>query len=186
MAGPRPLLLLMLVGAAATSGAMSAVGIASPAAPVTKAPPTRLGVTIGDDLARRDSKAAQNARALDLREQAIKAAQARLDASLKAKKQGEADAIAASAPVPASGAAPTPGMAEAPDQFDTLAKIYQAMKPAKAAPVFAQLDLEVQYLVAKRMRERNTAMILAAMDPQAAARLSMALAGKRPMLRKKK
>ena len=64
----------------------------------------------------------------------------------------------------------------APDQFDDLAKIYQAMKPAAAALVLEQLDLDVQMRVAQRMRERSTAMILAAMTPKAAAALTMALA----------
>ncbi|WP_010410974.1 magnesium transporter MgtE N-terminal domain-containing protein [Citromicrobium sp. JLT1363] len=52
------------------------------------------------------------------------------------------------------------------------------MKPKQAAPVFEQLDIDVQIAVARKMRERSTAQILAAMTPQGAARLSMALAGK--------
>ena len=175
----RPAMLVMLIGAAATSAAMSAAGIASPpheaASAEPHAPATRLGTAITDDIAQRDSKAAREARALDLREQAVKAAQARLAASLTAQQQAAGS--------PAAG---QPGAAATPDQFDTLARIYAAMKPAKAAPVFAQLDLEVQYLVAKKMRERSAAMLLAAMEPDAAARLSMALAGKKPVLRKVK
>ena len=54
------------------------------------------------------------------------------------------------------------------------------MKPAKAAPVFEQLDLEVQYLVAKKMRERSAALLLAAMSPDAAAELSRRMAGRPP------
>lgn len=174
MAGPRPALLTMLVGAAALTAAMSAVGIASPVAQPSgnKAPATRLGTSIADDLARQQSKAAGEARALDLREQAIKAAQARLAASAQAAGQ-----VAANGP---GGANAEP----VPDQFDTLARIYQAMKPAKAALVMSQLDIDVQYMVAKRMKERATAAILAAMDPQSAARLTMALAGKKPVAKK--
>jgi flagellar motility protein MotE (MotC chaperone) len=175
MAGPRPALLTMLIGAAGMTAAMSAVGIASPAAPPTdnSKPTTRLGTNIADDLARQRDKAAGEARALDLREQAVKAAQARLAASVQAAGQQP-------------GAAPAGPTGEpVPDQFDTLAKIYSTMKPAKAAPVFAQLDLEVQYLVAKRMKERATAAILAAMEPASAARLTMALAGKKPVAAKK-
>jgi flagellar motility protein MotE (MotC chaperone) len=133
-------------------------------------PSSRLGASIDDDIAQRDSKAAGEARTLDLREAAIKAAQARLVASVQSQQ------------APATGAATSP---ETTDQFDNLARIYQAMKPARAAPVFAQLDIEVQYLVAKRMRERSTAMILAAMEPAAAARLTMALAGKKPAGKRK-
>lgn len=175
MAGPRPALLTMLIGAAALTAAMSAVGIASPVAQQSgnKAPATRLGTSIADDLARQQSKAAGEARALDLREQAIKAAQARLAASAQAAGQ-----------VPANGAPGGPNAEPVPDQFDTLARIYQAMKPAKAALVMSQLDIDVQYMVAKRMKERATAAILAAMDPQSAARLTMALAGKKPVAKK--
>ena len=52
------------------------------------------------------------------------------------------------------------------------------MKPAKAAPVFEQLDLEVQYLVAKKMRERSAALLMGAMSAEGAARLSMRMAGR--------
>ena len=54
------------------------------------------------------------------------------------------------------------------------------MKPAKAAVIFERLDMEVQTEVAKRMRERSTALIVSNMSPNAAVQLSMALAGKRP------
>jgi flagellar motility protein MotE (MotC chaperone) len=50
------------------------------------------------------------------------------------------------------------------------------MKPAKAAIVFEQLDLDVQLKVARKMRERSTGMMLAAMTPKGAARLTMAMA----------
>lgn len=183
MAAPRPALLSLLVGAATLSAMMSAMSIASPA-PAGKgasanAPASRMGAGISDDIAARDAREAEQARALDLKEQAIRAAQARLAASVKAKAQATPQTTPANAPNAAAAPAP-----DTPDQFDTLARIYQAMKPAKAAPVFSRLDLDVQYMVARRMRERSTAMILAAMEPAAAARLSMALAGKRPGLRR--
>jgi len=50
------------------------------------------------------------------------------------------------------------------------------MKPAAAALVMEQLELDVQMRVAQRMRERSTAMIMAAMTPKGAAALTMALA----------
>ncbi|MDB5670946.1 MAG: signal peptide protein, partial [Alphaproteobacteria bacterium] len=63
-------------------------------------------------------------------------------------------------------------------------RIYQSMKPAKAAIVFEQLAMDVQMQVAKRMRDRSTAMIMAAMTPNGAASLSMALARKHPVVRR--
>jgi flagellar motility protein MotE (MotC chaperone) len=175
-------MLTMLIGSATLSVGIGAIAAANAPATATKsAPKTRLGASISDDLKQRATADAGQASALDLREQTIRAAQARLNASLKAKQEAE-KASPDAAGEAGAGTGTSPG--STPDQYDTLARIYQAMKPAKAAPVFAQLDLEVQYLVAKKMRERSTAMILAAMDPQAAARISMALAsGKKPMPR---
>ena len=164
----RPSLLLMTAAASALAVVANASTIASTATQ-SNATKTRLGNTIEQDLAQRDAEAARRKRGLDLRVQATKAAQTRLQADLEAR-QKETEVAAA------SGA---PGPAEPPEaQFDELARIYQAMKPKAAAVVFEQLDMEVQMKVAQRMRERSTAMIMAAMTPKGAAALSMALARK--------
>lgn len=175
-----PLLAMTLATAALTlmvqvGGAIAASADkpADKSAPGT-APQSRMGTMIGDEMARQQARARANARALDLREQAARAAQARLDAALKAQQPAAPAASAPPGTPPAAGAAPG-----ATDPFDSLARIYQAMKPAKAAPVFEQLDIAVQYRVARKMRERSAALLMAAMSPQAAARLSMALAGQR-------
>ena len=163
----RPSLLLMTAAASALAVVANAATLAAPDAQ-DKAPKTRLGSSIEQDLNARDAEAARRKRALDLREQAAKAAEARLQADMQARQQQAATA-----------AAPGAGPAEPPEaQFDELARIYQAMKPKAAAMVFEQLDMEVQMKVAQRMRERSTAMILAAMTPKGAAALSMALARK--------
>lgn len=164
----RPSLLLLTAAASALAVVANASTIAADATQ-SSAPKTRLGSSIEQDLAERDAAAARRKRGLDLREQATKAAQARLEADLAAR-QKEAEVAAAPG---ATGAAEP---AEA--QFDELARIYQAMKPKAAAVVFEQLDMEVQMKVAQRMRERSTAMIMAAMTPKGAAALSMALARK--------
>lgn len=161
----RPSLLLMTAAAAALGVVANAAALAT--GPQDSAAKTRLGTSIEQDLSERDAAAARRKRGLDLREQATKAAEARLQADLEARKKQEAAAAAAG---PSSEALP----AEA--QYDELARIYQAMKPKAAAVVFEQLDMEVQMKVAQRMRERSTAMILAAMTPRGAAALSMALA----------
>ncbi|WP_404337389.1 magnesium transporter MgtE N-terminal domain-containing protein [Sphingomonas sp. MMS12-HWE2-04] len=159
----RPSLLLLTAGAAGLAVVANAASIAAPDG--QQAPKTRLGNSIEQDISERDAAAARRKRGLDLREQAAKAAEARLQASVSAQQPAAA--------TPANGAAP----AEAADaQFDDLARIYQAMKPKAAAVVFEQLDMEVQMKVAQRMRDRSTAMIMAAMTPKAAAALSMALA----------
>jgi flagellar motility protein MotE (MotC chaperone) len=132
----------------------------------TSAPATRLGVSIQKDIDAQANAAVQRARALDLREAAARAAEARLKADLEERT--------------AAGGKTAPGAdpAEAGEQFDNLARVYQAMKPARAAAVFEQLDMDVQMQVAKRMRDRATAMILASMTPAGAAALSMSLARK--------
>ena len=169
----RPSLLLLTALAAGAGAVGNAVGLAaSPeaAGAASSGPKTRLGVAIDGELSARDRKAGQRQRTLDLREQAVRAAEARM------KANGEADAAAAD---PAGGAAGPAGAggAEAPaDQFDNLARIYQAMKPAAAAVVMEQLDIDVQMRVAQKMRERSTAAIMGAMTPKGAAALTMALA----------
>lgn len=166
----RPSLLLLTAAATAIAGIANAIGMA---APDTAVPKSRLGVAIADDVAARDQGAARRGRALDLREQAIKAAEARLKADLVARA---VPAAAAGTPLPGA-----PDASAAPDQFDDLAKIYQAMKPGAAAAVLEQLDIEVQMRVTQRMRERSAALILASMTPKAAAALTMALARRRPV-----
>lgn len=161
----KPSLLMLTAVAAALSSVAHAVGVATPAAD-TPAPATRLGTAIKQDIATRDQSATRRNRALAMREQAARATEERIKSELRARQEAAASAGAAGGPT-AEGA-----------QYDNLAKIYQAMKPAKAALVFEQLDMDVQMKVAGRMRERTTAMILAAMTPKGAADLSMSLANK--------
>jgi flagellar motility protein MotE (MotC chaperone) len=169
----RPLLLMLTAGAAAIGAVANGMdAAASPEASAVTQPATRLGASIAQDIQQRNAAAAQQSRALQLREQMVKATENRIQASLKAKQQQEA---AAAAPQPQTQLTPA-----APSEMDSLATIYGAMKPAKAAAVFEQLDLDVQVMVAKRMRDRSTAAILAAMSPAGAAKLSMAMAGRRP------
>ncbi len=161
----RPSLLLLMAAASAIAAVANAASIATGDQDGTSK--TRLGNSIERDLSARDQDAAKRQRALDLREQAAKAAEQRLAQSVEAQQKDAAGA-------PGAPGAPSPAEA----QFDELARIYQAMKPAKAAAVFEQLDMEVQMKVAQRMRPASTAAILAAMSPKGAASLSMALARK--------
>ncbi len=175
-----PLLLGITVVAATMTCAdafVSAGAAVAEQAKASPAPDTRMGVMLADDMAKRDAAERARARAIDLQEQVAKAATTRLQAALKAGAQTPEGASPAALPTAPAAGSPTPTQ---PDQFDTLARIYQAMKPAKAAPVFEQLDLEVQYRVATKMRERSAALLLAAMSPDAAAKLSMRMAGRQP------
>ena len=170
MAG-KPSLLTLLAGAAGLAAIAQGAAIAAAA---TDAPETRLGASIQQSVVDRDRAAAKRNRALDLREQAAQAAEARLQASMQAQPQpGQPGAPGAVNPA-----------AEVEDQYDELARIYQSMKPAKAAIVFEQLSMDVQMKVAKKMRERSAAMIMASMTPNGAAALSMALARNHPVQRR--
>lgn len=160
----RPSLLLMTAGSALAAVVGNAVGLS--AQPLEPLPiQSRLGAAIADDANIRDRAAARRGRTLDLREQAVRAAEARLKSDTAAKPDEAAQAAAAGGPPP-------------PSQYDDLAKIYAAMKPAAAAAVMEQLDLEVQMRVAQKMRERSIASVMAAMSPRGAAALTMALARK--------
>lgn len=54
------------------------------------------------------------------------------------------------------------------EQLKSLVKIYENMKPAQAAKVFEQLDMNVLLAVINEMKEAKAAPIMAAMDPQKA------------------
>jgi flagellar motility protein MotE (MotC chaperone) len=158
----RPRLLVLTAIAAAISIVTNAMGAVTAAS----APPTRLGVSIQKDMAAEARTAADRNRALDMREQAARATEARLKAELTEKAAA------------ATKAGPGVDAVEPGEQYDSLARVYQAMKPARAAAVFEQLEMDVQMQVAKRIRDRAMAAILAAMSAKGAAALSMALARK--------
>jgi flagellar motility protein MotE (MotC chaperone) len=159
-----------LLGAAAMGVIANAMAVAAPSEPTPPpaAATTRLGASLQDSMAQRDRQLAEEKRKLEMREQVARAGEARLAAEMSAR-QGQ--------PGPAARAAA--GGMEANQPYDDLARIYQTMKPARAAPIFEKLDIAVQTEVAKRMRERSAALLMAAMNPNAAAELTMSLAGRR-------
>ncbi len=157
----RPYLLALTAVGAGLS--VIAHGVALTTGNADPGQPTRLGVSIQDSVAERDRKAAEHNRALDMRENALKALEAKM---------------AAQQPPQLEPAAQAPAEPENNEQYDALAKIYQAMKPAKAAAVLEKLDMDVQVKVAQRIRERSMGAVLANMTPDAAAALTMALAGR--------
>lgn len=56
-----------------------------------------------------------------------------------------------------------------------LAKMYESMKPAQAAPILSGLEMDIVLDVMNRMKEREAARILANMDATLAARISTQL-----------
>ncbi|MCH8036021.1 MAG: hypothetical protein IIC53_02730 [Proteobacteria bacterium] len=68
------------------------------------------------------------------------------------------------------------------DQYTSLVKIYESMKPKDAARIFEELELEILMPVIERMKERKTAPILAKMSSVKATAITTQLAqrGKPP------
>jgi flagellar motility protein MotE (MotC chaperone) len=126
-----------------------------------------------DSLGKRDRDAAAERRKLEMREQAVRAGETRLAGQLQGQQQAQANGCRA------AGRPGQPGQDQPEVPYDTLAQIYQRMKPQRAAPIFEKLDLEVQTQVARRMRDSVTAQIMSYMTPSSAVELSMALAGRK-------
>lgn len=61
-------------------------------------------------------------------------------------------------------------------RFKPLVTMYESMKPKEAARVFDRLDIKVLMDIVQQMNPRKVAEILAAMEPAAAERLTVALA----------
>ena len=68
------------------------------------------------------------------------------------------------------------------DQYTSLVKIYESMKPKDAARIFEELELEILMPVIERMKERKTAPILAKLSSVKATAITTQLAqrGKPP------
>jgi len=66
-------------------------------------------------------------------------------------------------------------IAEQATAADRLAKMYEAMKPEKAASILATMDLDVTLAILARMKERQAARVLSFMDPGLAAQISTRL-----------
>ncbi|RJF87114.1 hypothetical protein D3874_08815 [Oleomonas cavernae] len=123
-------------------------------------------VDVLQNLGRRRAEIEARARELDGREALIAAAEARVDQKLAELKALEAKIATADA-----------AATQAEDaQLARLVKVYETMKPAEAAGIFNTLDFAVLLQVASRMKEAKIAPVLAAMDPQAAKALTVALA----------
>ncbi|PNU01869.1 MotE family protein [Novosphingobium guangzhouense] len=160
-----------MLGVAVAAAVANAIAFAASADIAGGAPTSRLGASLQDAAAKRNSTSAAEKRKLDMREQAVKASEARLAGQIRQQQEQQAAAAKSGQGAGAAGGPSVP--------YDNLARIYQTMKPNRAGPIFEKLDIDVQREVATRMRERATAQIMANMSPQGAVALSMALAGRK-------
>ncbi|OAS24546.1 hypothetical protein A5481_14040 [Methylobacterium platani] len=131
---------------------------AEPVSPAERAILEKLG-------ARRDALQ-QRSRDLETREQLIENAERKLETrinDLKSLEQKGDDAAARRAEAEAAG-------------LKSLVTMYETMKPKEAARVFDRLKLDVLVPVVVAMNPRKMAEVLAVMQPDAAERLTVALA----------
>jgi flagellar motility protein MotE (MotC chaperone) len=168
----RPSLFMLTAVAAGASALAQTVNLGKdePKARAASVAENRLGVAIEQDMAERDKAYARRAQAIDLREKSVKAAEQRLQSNLADQPAGGATGSSSASAVDDGRPVPQP--------IEELARIYQAMKPARAAAIFSALDSDVQTQIARQMRNRSVALLMANMEPVAAARLSMRLAGR--------
>jgi flagellar motility protein MotE (MotC chaperone) len=99
-----------------------------------------------------------------LREEMIRQAEERLEERMRALRQTE------------DGGAAARAEEERREGMKNLVAMYQAMRPKEAARIFDRLSLDILVPVVLDMNPRTMAEIMAAMSPEAAERLTVALA----------
>lgn len=115
--------------------------------------------------ARRDELDKRN-KALDLREQLLKAAEKRVEDRIAELKEIEARIKRRIGENDQRNE----------ERMAGVVKMYETMKPKDAARIFEQLDMGVLIDVARRMEPRKMSAVLAAMDPVTAQELTVELA----------
>lgn len=110
----------------------------------------------------------RRARELDMRENMVKEAEARLEARMNELKELEARNGGGGLKREDSDAA----------RFKSLATMYENMKPKDAARIFDRLDIKVLIDMAALINPRRMSDILAQMSPEAAERLTSELANR--------
>ncbi|MCF4124739.1 MotE family protein [Methylobacterium sp. SyP6R] len=139
---------------------------APPQEPRPSAEPVSSERAILEKLGARRDALQQRSRDLETREQLIENAERKLETrinDLKSLEQKGDDAAAKRAEAEAAG-------------LKSLVTMYETMKPKEAARVFDRLKLDVLVPVVVGMNPRKMAEVLAVMQPEAAERLTVALA----------
>jgi flagellar motility protein MotE (MotC chaperone) len=155
-------------GADAAAPAVAGAAPANPASDVNPFAYSDAEIELLQSLAERRAQLEKRESGLAEREALIAAAEKRVDEKLAELKQLQASIEAALGEQQATD-----------DQMASLVKIYETMKPKDAARIFDKLDFPVLVEVVSRMREMKSAPVLAAMDPEKANKLTVALAARR-------
>jgi len=122
-----------------------------------------------ETLTQRREELADRAKALQVQEQVLAAAEQRIDEKIVKLKELE-------------GRIKTllkQHDDETERQLKSLVKVYENMKAKDAARIFEQLDMDILLDVTERMREAKMAPVLAAMNPEKAKSLTVELATRR-------
>jgi len=119
-------------------------------------------------LQQRREELARQASELDMRENLLKAAEQRIEARIAELKQLEATVGTAQREKEEANA----------QRMRSLVVMYEAMKPKDAARIFDRLDIGILVEVTTAMKPAKVADVLAAMDSDAAKRLTVALANR--------
>jgi flagellar motility protein MotE (MotC chaperone) len=123
---------------------------------------------VQENLNQRRQELEARARELDVRENLLAAAEKRIEARLGELKELEARITAADRKREEEDAARLKG----------LVIMYESMKPKDAAKIFDRLDLKILLEVATQMNPRRMSDVLAQMVPEAAERLTVAIANR--------
>jgi len=117
-------------------------------------------------LAARREELASRAESIERRESLLKAAELRIDQKLKTMKslQAKLEELI------------TAREQQDETQIQSLVKIYENMKPKDAARIFEELDMNTLIEVARRMKERKLAPVLAKVEPTRAKQITETLA----------
>ncbi len=147
--------------AAKTADAADAAGIDGGAKGLSKSE-----IAVLESLSKRREELQRRAKALDMREQLVEAAEKRLQDRVAELKQIQADIDKTI----------DRKDKQSEERLASVVKMYESMKPKDAARIFERLDMGVLLDVVKRMSPRKVASVLSQMDPVAAQELTVELA----------
>ncbi|GAB4238468.1 MAG: hypothetical protein Kow0032_24960 [Methyloligellaceae bacterium] len=128
--------------------------------------PSGAELAILQSLSKRRKELEERARALNLRENLLKAAEKRVETRIAQLKAIEAKIE--------KEFKERDSRREA--EYNRLVALYSRMKPKKAAQIFNRLNIEVLTELVRKMKPAKTSPILAAMDPAVAERVTMEIA----------
>ena len=123
-------------------------------------------IAVLESLSKRREELEKRAKALDMREQLVTAAEKRLKDRVTELKQIQSNIDKTI----------DQKDKESEERLASVVKMYESMKPKDAARIFERLDMGVLLDVVKRMSPRKVADVLSQMDPVAAQELTVELA----------